>query len=132
MGDLFRTAIICDHITVDIGRKHSLIGVYSGDVIIQKFPAKLRFAIYAELLPRRVGDYKLTVQISLNDKEVAKAEIEAAVRVAEAPLVFILPAIGLNIEEETVLKVEVRPENGEVFTLVSKKIRSEGANEPET
>lgn len=48
--------LLCDYAGKGNNNKHTLVNVYSGDVVVHGFPADLSFGIYFELLADKSGE----------------------------------------------------------------------------
>ena len=81
MPGTFRNASMCEDIREEIGNKKSLMGVFSGDVLVPRFPARFRVAFYAEYLPALGGEHEVRLSIEIGAAEAATAQV----RVNTAP-----------------------------------------------
>ena len=126
----FSNIILCEYITVGMGNKHTLINVYSGDIIVQSLPNNLMFALYLEfkidenkiedisvdlLLNRKVFG-KITTRISATDNEYNTDILD------DTPKLIVIPGFQIGIPHESVLEARVRIGSGRPKTLLSKRI----------
>jgi len=47
----FRNVVVCEDVRDEVGNKRSLMGVFSGDITVQQFPAIVQLAVYLEYAP---------------------------------------------------------------------------------
>jgi hypothetical protein len=125
----FKTVILCEHITVDVGYKHSLIGVYSGDIVIPDFPANLRLAFYSEMVPPADGEHTIVLTFKINDKKFMEGRVSVSNAVAGESGIIAVRGFSLETSEPVTLTIDARVNDEETQTLSSKKIyRAEKAN----
>lgn len=118
----FRNTSLCEDIRDEIGNKKSLMGVFSGDILVSEFPARLRVAFYIEYIPHSgtsehelslllaVGSQEtITIQVLINTPadQVATLVVPQALALIEAPCELTLSAV-CNEEKEVILRKEVR------------------------
>lgn len=51
MVGTFRNVVVCEDVRDEVGNKRSLMGVFSGDITVQQFPAIVQLAVYLEYAP---------------------------------------------------------------------------------
>lgn len=118
----FENVLLSEYVVVGQGNKHTLINVYSGDVVVQSFPARLMFAVYAEYKSLTTSPYSLLIQVKVDKKVHAK--LRANVEPAGDGLVGILaiPGLDLTVDRDVVLEVTVTPDNERAVSLFRKRI----------
>jgi hypothetical protein len=76
MKGMFTNAIICEDVRDEVGNKKSLMGVFSGDIVVAEFPAIVRIAFYAEyILDVNAGPHELSFSIEVGGEEAASGRI---------------------------------------------------------
>lgn len=78
----FPTFLLCEYVAQDKGNKFIVAGIYAGDIVVPEFPAKLLFAIYAEVRAPHDGDHTFKLEMRLDGNEFAR--IEGRIQDAEA------------------------------------------------
>lgn len=121
--------IVCDDIRKEVTGKDILIGVYSGDIIVQDIPATISAAFWFELLPLELGVQRLELRLRLANKEEAlPLTIEVQVENLSPSAIF-TPSATITVDAETELLLEERV--GESWrVLKSKKIYKGKVNHP--
>lgn len=72
----FRNVSMCEDVREEVGNKKSLMGVFSGDVVVQELPARLKIAFYAEYIPDQgAGLHEFEFSIRVGSKEAASGKI---------------------------------------------------------
>lgn len=114
----FRNAILCEDVREEIRNKKSLMGVFTGDVVVSEFPARIRMAIYLEYAPiKGEGQHIIEIVLMRDEDEIARAT--ASVDDDSKPRSIILPQGILLLEQGGDLVV--RANVGEVSTEVLRK-----------
>ena len=91
----FRNVILCDDIRDEMGNKKSLMGVYSGDILVQNFPAAVQIAFYVDYVPAEdeAGEIPVQFRITQDGAEIAKAQIQA--KIDKGPTVTLIIPKGV-------------------------------------
>lgn len=100
----FGNAILCEHVAPGERNKHTLINVYSGDVLVDSIPAKLLFGIYLEHIPDSARP-DLTFEIKIDDNIIAKMSVNSKDAEPGSPTAIIVPVFQINIDRDTILQV---------------------------
>jgi hypothetical protein len=122
MTDRFQTAVLCEFITRDISNKHSLIGVFSGDIIVSEMPATLRLALYLEVFPSSTGLHEISLKFNLGGKTIAEATAQSDVQEKEKPIILVLFPVDIGVDQDTVLTLEAATTGNKSTTIIEKKI----------
>jgi len=119
----FRNVIVCEDVRDEINRKKSLMGVYSGDIIVPQMPAFVRFAVYAEYEPDADDGNQIDFEFRLmqGDTEIVRARGSAAVQSGLNVATGLPPGI-LTFLKDAEFRVLVSVNKGEEIELVSKKV----------
>jgi hypothetical protein len=101
-----RYAALCETVLQDIQQRWSLIGIYTGDVIVSQFPTKIRCALYIEFSAPASGP--LNLEILLGGRLLANIAAEIGPKPedgAGAAAVLGIPGIELGLDRPAELKV---------------------------
>lgn len=106
----------------EVGNKKSLMGVFSGDLVVPVFPARIKVAFYAEYIPTPgVESHELTFSIGVGSEEVAAAGIRVATPQGEVATLILPQGIAqFEAPGDIVLKVSCE---GETRELLRKSVR---------
>jgi hypothetical protein len=118
----FRNAILCDDIRDEVGGKNSLMGVFSGDIVVPHFPASINIAFFLQYFPDASENLHVTTALRLmdDDKEIAKFGMDANATLGQS-ITIIIPRGIATFDKETTLRM-VASMNGQEIEIVSKKV----------
>ena len=119
-------ALVCEDVRPELGGKHSLLGVYSGDILVPEFKNFLRATIYIELFALKLGTIRLEVVISYDDKEIIKLIAEFDFRDTRDPALIVSPTFPIPLTGAGLIIVNAICE-GQEKRLLSKQIRMRDA-----
>lgn len=57
------TSVVCDDIRREDTGKDILIGVYSGDILVPRFPANINLAVWLHVRPSKAGEAKFDFRL---------------------------------------------------------------------
>lgn len=120
-SNVFRNVLLCEDVRAEIGNKSTIIGVFSGDVVVSEMPATLQFAVYAEYIPSRFGEVNIKFQFKSKDKLLAGVSAKIGVKKLE-PSTIRLPRLFFNFENDTELSLEATIESEKPIQLFSKRV----------
>jgi hypothetical protein len=127
---LFPTVVLCDLIIRDVSNKHSLIGIYSGDILISEMPARLRLALYTEFLPPEDGEFSIEIDIKLDGKRFAKGEVQIKDASAGVAAGVALSGFELRTDVPVQLDVTATVNGSRPQSILKKKIMKNSATDP--
>lgn len=110
--------VICDDIRREVTGKDLLIGVYTGDIVLQAFPNWFNASIWLEVSFAEAGQYELDLRLSLTDKPPTQFKLKAAVS-APGHSAAVVQGLQIWAESEGELLLEVR--DGEEWKVVKRK-----------
>jgi hypothetical protein len=99
--------VVSEDIREEISGKHSLIGVYTGDIGVRQFPAKIRLAYFIEVRVSAAGDHRIVFRIMFNAKEAGQFNTSLPAPHAGVGI-LVLPRMGIPLNEPTKIRLEVR------------------------
>ena len=97
------------------------MGVFAGDVSVQKFPASIRFAVYIEFSGLPEGRCDLGGEIRFAGKQLLKLEGELDVG-KDGKAIMVLPSTIIPFEAEGQFEVLLKNESGDLASVLSKRI----------
>jgi hypothetical protein len=116
--------LLCEDVREEINRKHTLVGVYSGGILVAKFPANIRLAAFLELSFQTDGKHILFLRMRYKEREIAQLEAEITVGTAGVGILA-LQSFNLNALEAGNFEIDVSA-NKETWMLAIKKSISVG------
>lgn len=97
----FETALACEHVVPGIGSKATLIGIFSGNILLAEIPGALWMAFYLELPSAPSPQIEnLTLELRLDEEKVAAFEI-GQVAASDGASAILIPEGRLKIERPT-------------------------------
>lgn len=116
-------AIACEYLARGENNKHTLVNTYAGDILVKAFPANFPLAFYIEMDVSK--DTPAEVKIAVYVGKKLRAELAATLQPpAASPAVFALPALLLEFQKATEIRVIAKAE-GYADTIVMRKSVSE-------
>jgi hypothetical protein len=114
-------AVLCEDVRDELNRKHTLLGVFAGDINVQHFPANLKLAAYLEFRNFPAGKHDFSGEVSYARKPIMKLEGEMEVK-SSGTAVLVLPSFILPLAEEGQLEVIVKGAGGKPTTVISSHV----------
>lgn len=93
-----KSAILCEEVRAEVGGKHTLLGVFSGNINVSKFPASIRLAMYFELETSEEAVFTSKIRIKYGNKDPVVGDAE--IRATEKTAALVTPMMNLSAEEE--------------------------------
>jgi hypothetical protein len=119
-------AVVCENIRQELYGKHSLLGVFSGDVLIDRIDAVLSIAIYIELFAINVGKIDLELIISYDNVDLVKVTSEFDYQDVRNPAIIASPVIQIKLERASIIVVTAKC-NGQTKRILEKRVREGGS-----
>ena len=123
VGNLrIRNALLCDDIRSEINNKHTLVGVYEGDIVVPAFPCSIPAALYIEGEVKKPGDTQIVLRMSGpgNDETVFNAKFSTTTKNDAVSVPIRLPAVRMG--QAGTFRFEANADNEKWVTLVEKKV----------
>jgi hypothetical protein len=119
----FRNVVVCEDIRQEVHGKWSLMGVFSGDIVVPDFPAQIQIAFYVEYMPDlEEGDqFKIEFKLFQDDLQMGGAHSETRQQPGQV-IVSVLPRGFAAFTKETNLRLTSSVNGGDNVELVNKKI----------
>jgi hypothetical protein len=109
------TAIICDDIRRETNGKDILIGVYSGEMILNQIPALMPIGLYIVFSAVELGPVDAKIELR-SSKMIGTLEIHIEVKQIHderSPIAFAFAGIPLQIESEGTISLLFQQDDGE-------------------
>lgn len=117
-------AVLCEHVVPGLNGKYTLIGVYSGDVIVSELPAKLFLGVYLEIKTGFEPNTMLVVEVMVDDMVIGK--MEAFDRTSsQKGGALVLPQLQIGFERDIEFSVVLKSQ-GYADTVALRKRISQG------
>ncbi|WP_026379030.1 hypothetical protein [Afifella pfennigii] len=118
----FANAILCEYAARGDRKKHTLVNIYSGDVVVRSFPARLQFGIYAEFVPQSEETIELSLDVVLGEQRLATIEVGVTNHKAGLPTPILVSSMQVNVEKEARLELVARRPGYRKTVVLSKRI----------
>ena len=117
--------VLCDDIRKENNAKDILIGVYSGDILVEKFPINLLLALWVQFKTKGKGVAERELRVIDEDgKMIVSGEFGVQVSVAEEGYMSApLTKMPFSLGERRTLKFQWRKKGQRWKTLIEKKVR---------
>jgi hypothetical protein len=114
-------AILCELVRPEANNKLSILGVFTGDIVIASFPAVTPLSAYLEFLPNRIGRFGFEFRFSApkGSQSGFKGEIEAT---ALTQFGLPLPTLPINIAEPGALVLELKVDDSDWVKVLEKRV----------
>lgn len=110
--------LICDDVRREDNGKELLIGVYSANMIVSKFPAGLPVALWGQFTSSQEGDFTFAVRVvSPEDTEFATATVQIQKYKANDVASFAVKGLPAVAHTRTQLRFQAKFEGEEWKTL---------------
>lgn len=119
----FESVILCEDIRDEVGNKKSLIGVFSGDIIVTALPAQLFVAVFMVYRPNTGRDCEASFELRLmqDDIEIVKGGITSQI-LAGQEAVLVLPKALMRVENEVILRLLISVNKEPEEEIIKKRI----------
>lgn len=118
----FTNIIACEDVRDEVGNKKSLMGVFSGDILVSEFPATIHMAFYLDYIQKETspGD---NVQLELKANNERMVRVEVQLNTGQPINSIILPRAVVVFEKECVLTMQASISGGKQVEIMRKKIQ---------
>lgn len=116
--------MLCDYVVAGVGGKHTLINVYSGDIIVSELPANLFLGTYLEIDPGFEAR-SLDIEVRIEGKKVVGMRAgagEGQPLPIPTGIALVLPQMQLQIPSDVLLEVIATADGYAPTTALSKRI----------
>lgn len=117
-----RNALLCEDVRQEKTEKFFLIGVFSGDIIISKVPARVAIALYMEGALERAGTTNIQIRFSGPGEGEGIVGAEFATSTDGERVVIPIPRLELLFEEAGTFRVDISDDDHTWVTVIEKKV----------
>jgi hypothetical protein len=118
----FPVVLLCDDIRKEVGNKRTVVGVFSGDVLVGSFPAVFPVAIYLHHRAHSTDEINMEFEYLLDEKSIVKMTATLIKQKGSSDdTVVDLPKVFLTFERPGNFNVDVSID-GKRHRILSKKI----------
>jgi hypothetical protein len=96
--------------------------VYSGDVIVKEFPARLHLGIYVDLIRSSEDIGHVSLSLKLDGTELAKIDADMSKQGIGMPTTIIVQAMELNAKADCRFSIDVTGKGFRKLTALDKRI----------
>lgn len=114
--------LLCEDVRAELYGKHSLFGVYAGDIVVGEIAGFLRMALYAEIFGNALGTSSIEVTVAYADKPVAVISVEFDFRDLRDPALIVLPSFPVALDKLGKITVDAESQ-GVNKRLLAKAVR---------
>lgn len=117
--------LVCDHIRIEKSNKLILIGVYGGEIIVEKFPALLSISFHCSFIVE--GEEKINIEFEIHypgDDSPRKAGISINVEKGTKHANINLPGVPLKIDESGEIYLKYRTTGSRWKKILSCGVRA--------
>jgi hypothetical protein len=118
-----KNVAMCDDIRFEIGNKHTLVGVYSGDVVLSKIPSELTISFYIELKAPEQRTYDIEFEVKLGDEVkqhvVGLLDIDRPHQLG----VIAFPRMPMHVGKATTISLRAKFEGEPWRPLIRRRVR---------
>ena len=121
-------AVVCEDVREEVGKKLSLMGVFSGDIIVAEMPATVRIAFYFAIHANKPGTYNMKVRFLLDDSAEPVFQGDGTINVDPGNKIgnLVFPNGFMQFKEDTNLRVQLAAKEENWVEVISKRV-SKGA-----
>lgn len=113
----FVFALLCDDVRTEVTGKEIIIGVYSGNIMASSFPANMLLCIWAQYMPKRVGDVEIELRI-VGPNSAQLAHMAAGLAIGKVQYSSLhTPQLPIQVQTPGDLSIQARVKGSEWRTL---------------
>jgi len=117
------TVAMCDAVYKDERtNKAILAGLYSGDVIAERFPIDLTVSFYVEVISDTGGTPEIEINFYMDGKHFMGASVDLRDTIAGVPAMLLLTGLSMRFEKPCRLEMKLCAEGSEAISILSKEI----------
>jgi len=118
-----RNVIVCDDIREEVGGKHSLMGVFGGDIVLNELPGSIFLAFYMQYFPDPDEQEKMSfaVRLLLNEEQLVSGKFEVD-PTKHKTINLVLPRALVTFEKECDLRMLVKVQDADEGEVARKRV----------
>lgn len=114
-------SLLCEDVREEINNKHTLIGVYIGDVLISRIPGNMSIALFVELDVKKEG--KQSIQLRLSGPGDHEAVLNADLNfIGVGSSTLKTPRIELLVDKEGIFRIDLSEDGETWINLIEKSV----------
>jgi hypothetical protein len=114
-------SILCEEVRAELDNKNTLVGVFSGNIAVQHFPAQIRLAVYSDVEAFASGQHKFKATVSFDGKDIIQGE-----GIFELPVLglgaLVMPSFIIPVANAGRLTINIAFDEMEPVEIVSREI----------
>jgi hypothetical protein len=114
-------AVVCEYIAEGARNRHTLVNVFSGDFVVEEFPAKFHIAVFIEIEPSDEAINNLIFEVKRNGKTIGKLTGEEAIEPASKAAIT-SPQMPLEFAKASELSIVAQADGYSKTTVLRKKV----------
>lgn len=115
-----KNAFLCDDVRQEVNNKHTLVGVYSGNIVLPRVPADVLLGLFMEM-ETPAGAHEIEIRISGPGK--GSATLKANIQQAESGSASLANSRAqFHMEKEGVFRVDARTPGGRWANVIKKRV----------
>lgn len=118
----FGNAILCEYVAKGFGNKHTLVNVFSGDVVVQEMPAKLQFGLYFEYFPDDEIPHEISIIFRIHNSLLFQAQITFPDLKRGSPAAVAIQSFDIQFDRDVTFSIEAQRHGYRKTKVLSKKI----------
>lgn len=117
-----RNFLLCDMVVVDVHNKHTLVGVYSNDIVVAEMPVRLPIALYGEFVPAQDGDHQIGFEFKMDGKIFGKLQVQLKITTTAEVVPITFPRFEAGIDRPLALSISATIDGGRAQEIVYKRV----------
>jgi len=114
-------AILAEDVRAELGGKHTIIGAFSGDILLPAFPASFKIAAYLVLRFKDKGDHVVDLEVKLDDAPLGTSTTGLDTREA-LTVVLVIPMGIVTVDHPQTFSIAGVIDGGEKRMIISTSI----------
>lgn len=113
---------MCEYVALGAHNKHTLVNVFTGDVLVANFPANFHAAFYVEIVPYEGQPEDMMFTLMAGRKTLAKLGLQFKGIEANKTALLTFPQVVVKATKEVDLKLIASCDGFKETTVLRKKI----------
>lgn len=116
------TALVCDYACQDTSGKFILAGVYSGNIAVREYPAKLILSAYIELSPNAEAMFPISAEIIVGERVLVAGTMKPVGEIPLGPMAFLIPQFECHVSDGQGISIWITDHDGHKAAVYSREI----------
>jgi len=114
--------VLCEHVVQGAGNKHTLVNVYTGDLLLQDVPGTIMLGLYVEIRPQPSIPPMIELDLRVGGKPLAAVQVSLENHDPSKPAILAIPMFPVEISEDTHLRIKLVAEGFQALTIVDRRV----------